>query len=67
MTSKSSHLFSILILLMIDNVLKYEDEEGASYLLVRGGSFVYFVWIIMFSWAILLSQDVASTFIYFQF
>ena len=60
-------LFSILILLMIDNVLKYEDEEGASYLLVRGGSFVYFVWIIMFSWAILLSQDVASTFIYFQF
>jgi D-alanyl-lipoteichoic acid acyltransferase DltB (MBOAT superfamily) len=60
-------VFSILILLMIDNVLKYEDGEGASYLLVKRGSFVYFVWIIMFAWAILLSQDIASTFIYFQF
>ena len=60
-------LFSILILIMIDKALKYDDEEGASYLLLSRGAFVYFIWIIMFAWAILLSQDIASTFIYFQF
>ena len=60
-------ILSLLTLIIIDRVLKYEDEEGGSYMLVRGGSFIYYVWIIMFAWAILLSQDVASTFIYFQF
>lgn len=60
-------VLSILTLIMIDRVLKYEDDEGGSYLLVKNGSFIYFVWIIMFAWAILLSQDIASTFIYFQF
>ncbi len=58
---------SILTLIMIDRILKYEDEEGGSGLLVKNGSFIYFIWIIMFAWAILLSQDIASTFIYFQF
>lgn len=58
---------SVLTLIMIDRVLKYEDEEGGSGLLVKNGSFIYFIWIIMFAWAILLSQDIASTFIYFQF
>ena len=60
-------ILSVLTLIMIDHLLKYEDEEGGSYMLVRHGSFIYFVWIIMFAWAILLSQDMASTFIYFQF
>ena len=60
-------ILSILTLIMIDFMLKYEDGEDGSYILVKNGSFIYFIWIIMFAWAILLSQNVASTFIYFQF
>ena len=67
LTSILMCILSILTLAMIDRILKYEDEEGGSYMLVKNGSFIYFVWIIMFAWAILLSQDIASTFIYFQF
>ncbi len=58
---------SIATLIMIDNVLHYEDEHDGSDILIKNGSFVYYIWIILFSWAILLSQGVGSTFIYFQF
>ena len=57
----------IATLIMIDHLLKYEDVEGGSYVLTRNGSFIYYVWMIMFAWAILLSKDMSSTFIYFQF
>lgn len=60
-------VLSIATLIMIDHVLKYEDKEGGSYILTKNGSFIYYVWIIMFAWAILLSHDMSSTFIYFQF
>ncbi len=60
-------VFSIWTLVLIDRMLKYEDAADGSDVLVRNGSFIYFVWIIIFSWAILLSKDMASTFIYFQF
>ena len=58
---------SIGTLIMIDHLLKYEDEIGGSYALTKNGSFIYYVWMIMFAWAILLSHDMTSTFIYFQF
>ena len=57
----------IATLIMIDHLLRYEDVEGGSYVLTRNGSFIYYVWMIMFAWAILLSKDMSSTFIYFQF
>ncbi len=57
----------ILTLYMLDSMLKYEDGPDGSALLTSGGSFVFFVWIIMFVWAILLSKSMAGTFIYFQF
>ena len=60
-------VLSIATLTMIDHILKYEDELGGSYILTRNGSFIYYVWMIMFAWAILLSKDMSSTFIYFQF
>lgn len=60
-------LLSIATLIMIDRMLKYEDELYGSYLLTKRASFVYYVWIIAFAWAILLSHDMSSTFIYFQF
>ncbi|MBQ7387416.1 MAG: MBOAT family protein [Clostridia bacterium] len=60
-------LFSIAVLIMIDRMLTYDDSPDASGALVKGGSFVYFVWIVFFAWALLLSKDMMSTFIYFQF
>ena len=60
-------LMSIATLWLIDRMLTYDDTPDASGALVRGGSFIYFVWIVFFVWALLLSKDMMSTFIYFQF
>ena len=57
----------ILTLYMADRLLKYDDSPDGSAVLTRGGAFVYFVWIVMFVWAILLSKSMTGTFIYFQF
>ena len=58
---------SIIILIMIDRLLVYGDEQDGSLTLTKNGAFVYFVWIVMFCWMLLLSNDMTSTFIYFQF
>lgn len=58
---------SLITLFMIDEMLKYEDSPSGGESLTKNGSFIYYVWIILFAWAILLSQGVGSTFIYFQF
>ena len=60
-------LFSILILVKIDKMLTYGDEPDGSDVLTGNGSFIYFIWIILFAWGLLLSKDMMSTFIYFQF
>ncbi len=60
-------VLSILTLIMIDSLLKYEDTPDGSEALTKNGAFVYFVWIILFAWGLLLSKDMMSTFIYFQF
>ena len=60
-------VLSILTLIMLDRMVTYEGEGDSSDLVVRHGSFVYLVWIIVFAWALLLSKDMMSTFIYFQF
>ena len=52
---------------MIDRLLTYDDSPDGSDVLTRDGSFIYFVWIIAFVWAYLLSKDMMSSFIYFQF
>ncbi len=57
----------ILTLYMVDRLLSYEDGPDGSAVLTRGGAFIYFVWIIMFVWATLLSKNMTGTFIYFQF
>ena len=59
--------FSILTLIIIDHLLVHSDAPDGSSALVKRGSFVYFVWIVLFAWALLLSKDMMSTFIYFQF
>ena len=58
---------SIAVLIIIDRLLRYEDTDDGSDLLVRHGSFVYLTWCVLIVWALLLSQDMISTFIYFQF
>ena len=57
----------ILTLLLVDHMLTYDDSEDLSSALTKGGSFVYYVWVIFMVWALLLSKDMISTFIYFQF
>ncbi len=58
---------SIAVLIFIDRMLKYEDAPDSSDVLTRSGAFVYFVWIVLLCWTLLLSKDMISTFIYFQF
>ena len=57
----------IALLLLIDHMLAYRDSDDSSAVLTRSGAFVYFVWIIFMVWTLLLSKDMISTFIYFQF
>ena len=58
---------SILVLIMIDKLLVHGDEPDGSLVLTGKGRFVYFAWIVLLCWTLLLSKDMASTFIYFQF
>jgi D-alanyl-lipoteichoic acid acyltransferase DltB (MBOAT superfamily) len=58
---------SVVLLFLIDRMLTYDDSADGSDVLTARGGFVYFVWIILLSWALLLSKDMISTFIYFQF
>ena len=57
----------IATLLLIDHMLTYDDSEDDSTVLTSNGAFVYFVWVVFMIWALLLSKDMISTFIYFQF
>ena len=56
-----------LTLFLIDKMLTYDDSPDHSSVLTRSGAFVYFVWVRFMVWALLLSKDMISTFIYFQF
>ena len=58
---------TIMTLTMIDKMLKYEDCEDGGYVLTKNGGFVLYVMMIMLACLLLLSKDMASTFIYFQF
>ena len=60
-------VLSLVILFIIDRLLVYDGVGDRSEKLTRGGAFIYFVWIIALCWMLLLSKDVVSTFIYFQF
>ena len=60
-------LFAISILLIIDRLLVFHDENDGSGVLTKNGSFAFFVLAIAFVWIFLLSRGVESGFIYFQF
>ena len=67
LVSVTTVLSALLILLVADRILTYEDGDKASELLCKKHSYVYFVWAILLCFALLLSKDSVSTFIYFQF
>ena len=60
-------IVSIFVLLIMDNLVTYEGEGDGSDVIIKKGAFIYVVWIIFIVWTLLLSNDMISTFIYFQF
>ena len=58
---------SVGTLILIDNMLRYDDAQDGSRVLVQRGAYIIFAWAILLSWMLLLSKDMISTFIYFQF
>lgn len=61
-------VLSVMTLFFIDRLLVYgEEEKDGSGAIVYRGAFVYFSWAIVAVWLLLLSKDMISTFIYFQF
>ena len=60
-------VLSIVSLLIIEKLLHYEESADGSEDLIKNGAFTYVIWIVAFAWMLLLSKDMVSTFIYFQF
>jgi len=58
---------AFLVLLILDNLITYEGDGDSSDTVVRGGAFVYLIWVILIVWLLLFSKDMISSFIYFQF
>ena len=59
-------VFSIASMIILDRLVSYDEHDGSD-VLVRNGSFIYYVFAIMLVWLLLLSRGQSSTFIYFQF
>ncbi len=57
----------IATLILLDRILVYGDSAEKSDSITSGGSFIFLVLTVLIVWALLLSRDMISTFIYFQF
>ena len=62
-------IVSILIMILLDRMVRYDGCELSpeSDVITRRGSYVMIVTLILLSWLFLLSKDMISSFIYFQF
>ena len=60
-------ILACVLLWFFDHMLEYDDVSDSSDVMTSRASFVYVVWIILLCWCLLLSKDMISTFIYFQF
>ncbi len=60
---------AIALLILLDRAVTYDGKEvsSSSRITVRAGAYVYLVSLIILFWLLLLSKDMISTFIYFQF
>jgi D-alanyl-lipoteichoic acid acyltransferase DltB (MBOAT superfamily) len=60
-------VFSLMTLFVFDRLVVYGEERESDTKTVEDGSFIFAVWCIAAIWLLLLSRDMLSTFIYFQF
>ncbi len=61
-------VFSVSSLFLMDRALVYEeDRTDGSDALTENCAFIYIAWCVLFVWLLLLSRDMISSFIYFQF
>ena len=60
-------IVSVLLLSLLDRMHAYDAEPSQSDFMVKRGAYLSFLWVIVLAWALLLSSDMESTFIYFQF
>ena len=60
-------VFSLVILFFFERMVTYDTLDGKPDALVKNGSFIYSVLAVVIVWCLLLSKDMISTFIYFQF
>lgn len=68
-TSKAmfAMILSILLLVILDNKIKYKNSAKDVAAISYKGTFVYLTWTILLAWIMLLQNNGASSFIYFQF
>jgi hypothetical protein len=60
-------IFSLMTLFVFDRLVVYGEERESDTKTIENGSFIFAVWCIAAIWLLLLSRDMLSTFIYFQF
>ena len=60
-------VFSLMTLFVFDRLVVYGESEPADTKPIKNGSFIFAVWCIAAIWLLLLSRDMLSSFIYFQF
>ena len=60
-------IVSVLLLILLDRMHAYDAEASQSDFMVKRGAYLVFLWVIILAWALLLSSDMESSFIYFQF
>ncbi|MBQ7333237.1 MAG: MBOAT family protein, partial [Clostridia bacterium] len=60
-------ILSLMTLFLLDRLIVYGEEAPVDSMTVKNGSFIFAVFSILSLWLLLLSRDMISTFIYFQF
>ena len=60
-------LLSVLLMVQLDRIVPHGDEPDKTAGAVQTGVFYVVVWCVIIAWTILMHNDQASTFIYFQF
>lgn len=67
LTSSIHIILSVILLILLDRVILYEDTEKEKDPMRKGGILTVLTWTVLIVWTLLLSEDMISTFIYFAF
>jgi hypothetical protein len=60
-------IFAFVIMLMLDRILFSAEYPLGKKSITDKGGLIYLIWVIALVWILLISEDMISTFIYFQF